>query len=156
MYAKQLTCPIRFAKPIKQLIKNCYPDIRKVLGHSLTFAPLGWTWQQEMPPAEWGQHMRVHMGYQAQTSITIMKGLIAPFKPLKLWCRDGSKFESGRPMNTSLLLRMIGVGSRDASGANVKLVILICPIHSGKFTGSTQIVHTDDRKGTICHDKVRS
>ena len=95
LYAKQLTCPMRFAKPIKQLIKNCYSDIRKVLGHSLTFAPLGWNWQQEIPPSEWGQHMRAHMGYQAQTSLTIMKGLIAPFKALKLHNLDGSKFEGG-------------------------------------------------------------
>ena len=58
-------------------------------------------------------------------------------------------------MNTSLLLRMIGVRPKDASGANVELVISVCPIHSGKFTGSTHIVHTDDRKGTLCRDKVQ-
>ena len=83
--------------------------------------------------------MRVHMGHQAQISITIMKGLIDPFKPLKLHHNDGSKFESRRPMNPSLLMRMIGVGTRDASGADVELVILVCPIHQGKFSGSTQI-----------------
>ena len=121
----------------------------------MTFAPMGWNWQQEMPPSEWGQHMRAHMGYIAQTNLTIMKGLISPFKALKLHNVDGSKFDGRRYMNTSLLLRMIGVGPKDASGANVELVISVCPIHSGKFTGSTHIVHTDDRKGTLCRDKVR-
>ena len=154
LYAKQLTCPMILSKPIKQLVKNCYSDIRKVLGHSMTFAPMRWNWQQEMPPSEWGQHMRAHMGYIAQTNLTIMKGLISPFKALKLHNVDGSKFDGRRYMNTSLLLRMIGVGPTDASGANVELVISVCPIHSGKFTGSTHIVHTDDRKGSICRDKV--
>ena len=121
---------MKLSKPIKQLIKNCYSEIRKTLGYSLTFAPLGWNWQQEMPPSEWGQHMRAHMGYQAQTSLTIMKGLIAPFKPLKLHTIDGNKFEAGRHMNPSLLLRMIGVGPRDASGAKVELIISVCPIHA--------------------------
>ena len=36
LYAKQLTCPMKLTKPIKQLIKNCYSDIKKVLGHSVT------------------------------------------------------------------------------------------------------------------------
>ena len=44
LYAKQLTCPMKLSKPIKQLIKNCYSEIRKVLGYSLTFAPMGWNW----------------------------------------------------------------------------------------------------------------
>ena len=126
-----------------------------MLGFSLTFAPLGWNWQNEMPPSEWGQHMRAHMGYISNTNISTITGLIAPFRPLKLRTTDGKKFDGGRHMNPTLLLRMIGVGPRDASGANVELIISVCPILSGKFTGSTHVVHTDDRAGTICRERVR-
>ena len=71
------------------------------------------------------------MGYISNTNLTTITGLIAPFKALKLRTQDGKKFDGERHMNPSLLLRMIGVGPRDASGANVELVISVCPILSG-------------------------
>ena len=153
LYMKHITCAIEQQKLLDDLIKACYPTLRRVLGYNtISFIPIGKS--PHMPSIkELKAHISDHMGYIFATKILVLNGLDDPYKPLKLRTTENRAFEGGRQMTTATFLRMIGIGDFDASNAQANLAISICPILSGKNAGSTHLVYTNDEKGAINRGK---
>ena len=40
LYAKHITCPIEDQKLLDDLIRMCYPTLRRVLGYTIGFVPI--------------------------------------------------------------------------------------------------------------------
>ena len=92
------------------------------------------------------------MENQALTSITILSGLLLPYKPLKLKCNDGNKLSDRRNETTAQLLRDIPTPDSAYTGFS-GLILAVVPIVDGLNSGSIQVVTPNDGKG-ISHKQV--
>ena len=92
--------------------------------------------------------LRNHMGQEAYSALTILDGLNFPFKRLKLIHTDGHKLSDNRNETTATILRSIPSPERDTNTL-AQLILTVVPIMEGSDVGSTQVVTTNDGKGTL-------
>ena len=132
------------------------PKLKLTLGQQTTFSGIQTNGPKGLDQLhEFMTLLQFHMENEALTTVSILPGLLLPYKPLKLRCNNGNHLSDRRNETTAQLCWEIPVPDHVLTNYS-RLILAVVPILDGHDSGNTQFVTSNNGRRIVHRGVIRT